>query len=196
MFREATTPDDAPLEELDLSLYCTNRWHAIDAAAYLIRSRRLVDHTISFDTTPAALTGNLGVCDYIHVGMDWRRYDAVANGIILADGTLVTTQPDAMGPGSYEAIVWDGGSGDPAPGTVVVAGDGTATPTNHLFALESAGSRLTCYKTERVSVGRDGTISVEASHHPTDEADVALIGKDWPTYAVDGSDPNWVLEEW
>jgi hypothetical protein len=196
VIREASTPDDAPLEELNLATFCTSRWHAIDAGAYALRTRRLVDHTISFDTTPAALIGGISVCDYIHLAMDWQKFNAVANGIVLADGTLVTTRPGSMGAGAYPAVLWDGSSADPTRGTLTVAADGTATPVNRLFAVESAGTRLDTYKIERVSMKRDGVISVEASHHPTDAAGISLIGKDWPTYAADGSDPNWVLEEW
>jgi hypothetical protein len=51
--REAGGSDSDPVEPLDLSSSCTNRWHLIDAAKFLIRYRRLVGDPISFETTYA-----------------------------------------------------------------------------------------------------------------------------------------------
>jgi hypothetical protein len=196
ILREVGTPDDAPLLDLPLSDYCTSRWHGIDAAAFNLRYRQLVDHTIAFDTTPAALLGGIAVNDYFQVGMDWSKYNAVANGIILNDGTLVTSKPQDMPAGSYPAVVWDGSTSPPYETNVVVAANGTATPVNHLFALQSTGTTLNMYKAEKVTMRRNGVISIQASHHPVNDEGIALLGINWPTYAADNSDPNWVYEEW
>ena len=58
--READTPEDAPLEKIDLSDYCTSQQHAIDVAKWQCRTRRLVTHTVSFKTVPSEAALDLG----------------------------------------------------------------------------------------------------------------------------------------
>jgi hypothetical protein len=70
LVREAGSSDTDPIEALDLSDYCTNRDHAIDAAKYLIRMRRIPTHTIKFQTTYEGVLARLAPSDYIQVVMD------------------------------------------------------------------------------------------------------------------------------
>jgi hypothetical protein len=181
-----------PIKEFDLSDYCTSRRHLIDALCYAIRVQRLVDHTITFRTTPDGITAGLGTGDYIKVAYELVSFDRFAHGIITNDGLLVTTQPDKMAPGSYPALTWDGSATDPTERSIIVAADGTATPAGVMFAVKDAKSELRVYTITKISMSRDGYIDITAAHHPCDEQGYSLLAKNWTTYV---SDANWFIRE-
>lgn len=187
-----------PIETFDLSAYCTNVEHAIDFACYLIRTRRLITHSIKFSTTPDGLTSGLGTGDYIKVAMDHTFYDEFANGAILADGTLITTQPDNTPAGTYPAALWAGSTEPVFDGQVVVASNGTASPAGHLFVLKQVDKQVRTYKIESISINQEGIIDIEAVHHPVDDYGISLIGKNFPTFSQAEqryvSDTNWVIQ--
>ena len=184
--KEAGRPDTDPIETLDLTDYCTSPTHAIDAAAYLIRNRRLVDHLVRFSTTPEGITASLASGDYTNVAYDLINFDAYAHGVITNSGVLVTTRPDLMTTGTpHPCLTWDGSENDPIEQDVSVNADGTATPTGIMFARKNTNSMLKVYEITRISLDLAGVVQVEASYHPTDDAGLSLIAKDWPTYATD-----------
>jgi hypothetical protein len=87
------------------------REHAIDAAKFIIRMRRIPTHAISFRTTHEGALAKLGPSDYIRVAMDETQYDEFNNGVVTADGALVSTKQ--LTDGSYNVIAWDGTEGTP-----------------------------------------------------------------------------------
>jgi hypothetical protein len=189
---EVGTSPTAPVESLDLSKWCTNYQQAIDAACYLIRFRRLANHRISFRTTPDILATQLESGSIIKVAIDVTNYDQAAQGFITADGKLVTTRPDIApsAAGSYPALLWDGTGNDAADGNVVIDAGGVASPAGHFFAIASANTTTRTYEISKLSFSADGVVSVEAFHHPLDEAGMSLLGVNWTTYATDA---NWVI---
>jgi len=188
LLREKSQPITAPLEELDLSDYCTSEQHLIDGMAFIIRRRRLVDHTISFATTPEGLTAGLASGDYIQVAYDLIYFDRYAHGVVTNSGQLVTTRPDLMAAGSHLCLTWDGSSADPTERQVVVATDGTATPTGIMFARKDVSQDLRTYEITKLSMERDGKINIEATCHPCDANGYSLLTQNWPT---DVSDAYW-----
>jgi hypothetical protein len=188
--KEAARPDTDPIEELDLSDYCTSPRHAIDASCMVIRMRRLVDHTIRFSTTPEGLTASLASGDYIQVAYDLIYFDSYAHGVVTNGGQLVTTRPDLMTTGSHACLTWDGSDEEPIEQNVVVSADGTATPTGIFFARKNTGSQLRTYEVTRINIDQAGVIAVEAMVSPTDSNGISLLTKDWTTYA---SDANWTV---
>jgi hypothetical protein len=92
LVREASGSATDPVESLDLSDYVTSRAHAIDAAKFIIRMRRISTHAISFRTTHEGALAKLGPSDYIRVAMDETQYDEFNNGVVTADGALVSTK--------------------------------------------------------------------------------------------------------
>jgi hypothetical protein len=130
LVREATGSETDPIEQLDMSAYCTSREHAIDAAKFLVRMRRIPTHTITFKTTHDGMTAGLAPGDYIKVAMDATEYDEFNNGVVTPEGALVSTK--ALANGTYDVIAWDGTEGTPpADATLIVSGN-TATPTGIL----------------------------------------------------------------
>lgn len=195
LVREATTPENAALETIDMSDFCTNVHHAIDAAAYVIRVRRLVTHSIRFRCTPDNLVAVLGTGDYIRVAMDTTFYDEFANGVILADGTVVTTRPELMTPGSHACTVWDGSSNPPSDVTITVQEDGTVTsPRGVVFVRKTVTSQVRTYKIESLSITQDMEIEIEAVEHPTDSAGYSRLAKNFPN-SSGRTDAYWYIDQ-
>jgi len=178
----------APVESLDLSDYCTSREHAIDAAKYIIRMRRIPTHVISFRTTHEGALAKFGPSDYIRVAMDATQYDEFNNGVVTAAGALVSTKP--LTDGTYAVIAWDGTEGTPpADATLTVGGSGTtATPTGVVFTLKLPSTQVRTYQIERVTPDEEGTFTIEAVHMPTNASGILELADGFDTAG------NWVIE--
>lgn len=190
LVRETSASDSDPIEPFDLSAYCTNYEHAVDFACYVIRVRRLITHTIKFSTTPDGIDAGLRAGDYIKVALDYTFYDEFANGVILADGTVVSTRPDLLPPGVHDVVYWDGSENPVVDGSITISSDGLASPVGIVFVKKSVNSEVRVYKIESISLGENGVIDIEAVHYPVDENGISMIGKNWTTYT---SDSNWIV---
>ena len=160
-------------ETLDMSDYCTTREHAIDAAKFLIRMRRVPDHTITFKTTYEAVLSDISPGDYIKVALDATDYDDYNNGVVLDDGTLISTKP--ISDGTYTVYAWNPTSGsDPAAITnFTVSNQGTtATPAGILFTAIKNSQAARTYQIERITADQDGTFTVEALHMPVNASGI------------------------
>jgi hypothetical protein len=176
--REATASDSDPVEPLDLQLSCTNRWHLIDAAKYLIRWRRLVGDPISFETTYAGVLRPIAPEDHIAVAYDEALNDLYSNGAVLDDGTLVASEP--LQDGSYEVLAWDGTT-PPGPTlqTLVVSSGGRKGNLLGSVWTRTAPPQLRTYRVMRVAPTDDGRLRIDAVLMPTDETGRLLLCQDW-----------------
>jgi hypothetical protein len=176
-----------PIESLDLSDYVTNRQQAIDAAKFVVRMRRIPTHVISFRTTHEGALAKFGPSDYIRVAMDETQYDEFNNGVVTAQGTVVSTKP--LFPGTYEVIAWDGTEGSPPVDTnLVISSDGTATPAGVVFTVKKVGTQVRTYQIERVTPDEEGAFTIEAVHMPTNSSGVLKLAE-----AFDDAG-SWVIE--
>jgi hypothetical protein len=179
--------DTDPVEALDLSDYVTNRDQAIDAAKYIIRMRRIPTHVISFRTTHEGALAKLGPSDYIRVAMDETQYDEFNNGVVTAEGAVVSTQ--TLFAGTYDVIAWDGTEGvPPADTSLVISSDGTATPRGIVFTVKKAGTQVRTYQIERVTPDEEGTFTIEAVHMPTNSSGVLKLAEAFDDVG------SWVIE--
>lgn len=187
---EDGTCSNAPVESLDLSKWCTNYQQAIDAACYLIRFRRLADHRISFQTTPDIIGAQLASGSIIKVAIDVTNYDRAVQGFITSTGRIVSTRPDLVptANGSYPALLWDGVN-EAIDGNITIA-SGVASPAGRFFAIAAPETLVRTYEISKLSFSADGIITVEAFHHPVDEAGMSLLGVNWTTYETDA---NWTI---
>ena len=181
--REVGVSEDAPLETVDLGDYCTSQVHAIDVAKWKIRSRRLIDHSVKFKTTPTEASLDIG--SVFKLGLETVTYDQPANGAIAADGTVTSWPP--LADGSYPVLFWDG-TGSQIQETELIIQDGRCDRRNAVFCLRNQTQRAATYKTQSVSFDEDGNIEVEAAYFPTDETGTSLLTKDWNV-----SD-KWIIE--
>lgn len=175
LVRETSASATDPIEQIDMSSYCTSREHAIDAAKFIIRMRRIPQHVISFSTTHDGVMSNIAPGDYIKVAMDETEYDEFNNGAVTAEGALVSTK--ALANGSYNVVAWDGTeSTPPADATLVVSNNGkTATPTGIVFTVKITSTQIRVYQIESIKSGDDGLFTIEAMHMPVNSSGVLEV---------------------
>lgn len=188
LVREAAVPDTAPIESIDMSDYATNPQHAIDAAKFVAKFRRLSTHGIRFETTYEGVLVGLAPGDFIRVAMDTNVYDEFNNGVVTADGTLVSTQQLAAG--GHNVLLWNGDSGTlPSLGTINVSADGKrATPAGVVFTVVRANRQVQTYQVESIEPSEEGYLAIEAVHTPTNDNGVLRL--------ADGlfSNAGWVIQ--
>jgi hypothetical protein len=176
--REASASDSDPVVPLDMKASCTNSWHLIDAAKYLIRWRRLVGDPIRFETTYAGMLRPISPEDHIAVAYDETLEDLYSNGAVLADGTLVASEP--LDDGSYEVLAWDGTTPPgPTVQTLTVSGDGTTGNLLNSAWTRTAAPQVRTYRVMRVTPTDDGRQKIEAVLMPTDASNRLLLSLDW-----------------
>jgi len=189
--REALVSESgyAPLDtvSLDMTDYCTQRDHAIDAAKFIIRMRRLADHTVTFKVTHESIYSNIAPGDYIKVAMDATEYEHYNNGVVTNEGGLVSTEP--LSDGTYNVYAWNPSSGnDPAAATLTVSNGGTtASPTGILFTEIISNQASRTYQVERIAADQDGTFTIEALHMPVNSSGVPLVADGFDTAG------NWTI---
>ena len=184
VFEESET---YPIEQLDMSGYCTSREHAIDAAKFLVRMRRIPTHTITFKTTHDGLTAALAPGDYIKVAMDETEYDEFNNGVVTHEGALVSTK--TLANGTYNVIAWDGTEGTPpADTTLTVSNSGkTASPAGIVFTVKLPSTQVRVYQIERIAPDDDGAFTIEAMHMPVNSSGILKVADGFDTAG------NWTI---
>jgi hypothetical protein len=181
--RETGVDENAPLEQIDLSDYCTSQKHAIDRAKWELRSRRYTTHSIKFKTTPSEASLDIG--SVFKLGLETVTYNQPANGAIADDGT-VTSWPE-LADGTYTCLLWDGTSSDVEQVELRIEG-GKSTYSNAVFCVKNSTTDAQTYKTQSISYDQDGNIEVEATYFPTDSTGTSLLTQGW------NESNNWVIE--
>ena len=179
--KENTTPDDAPLEQVDATAFATSQQQAIDIAKFICRSKRLVTHTIGFSTTPPESSLDIG--SVFKLGLETVNYNQPQNGAIASTGEVTAWPP--LSDGSYSVLLWDGT--DLQETTITVSG-GKSSPAGSIFCLQNTTPRAGTYKTQSLSFDEDGNILVEATFFPTDDSGISLIAKGFDEQS------NWTIE--
>jgi len=191
--REASTPEGATMQSLDMSDYCTNPAHAIDAAKYIIRMRRIPTHSIRFTTTHEGVLAQMAPSDYIRVAMDSTEYDQFNNGVVTASGALVSTK--SLNDGAYDVIAWNGEAATaPYDTTLAVSANGSqATPTGIVFTVKIPSTQVRTYQIERITPNDDGTFTIEAVHMPTNGSGVLNLAESIELGGT-ASSANWTIQ--
>lgn len=187
LVRETLATAENRVEQIDVSDFCTTRQHAIDAAKYIIRLRRIPTHVCSFTTTHEAVLTNIGPGDYIRIALDSTQYDEFNNGVVTNTGALSSTK--ALANGTYAVIAWDGSSTPPNDTNLVVINDGkTATPTGVVFTVKNVSSQVRTYQIESIQPNEDGSFQIECVHMPTLADGMLEISSGFDTPS------NWIIE--
>jgi hypothetical protein len=189
LVRESSASETVSLETIDMSDYCTSRQHAIDAAKFVVRMRRIPTHTVSFTTTHEGVLMAMAPGDYIKVGMDATEYDEFNNGVVTPEGALVSTK--SLADGSYAVIAWNGDSDTtPADTTLAVSNNGkAATPTGIVFTVKLPSTQVRTYQIERITPTEEGTFTIEAVHMPTNGSDILELADGFDTAG------NWSIQD-
>lgn len=193
LVREAGTPDDAPLEAIDLASglnnFCTNETHAIDVAKMACRKRRLITNRVRLVTRPDLAGFDPG--KIIKVGMETVTFTSPNNGAVLADGTVVSVPTDGgsepLADGTYDVLLWTG-SGNVQEVSLDVSGGVNNTYPGSVFTIADVGLSSQTYKIQTVAFTPEGDVEMEATEFPLDENNFSLLTAGWN---VPG---NWVIE--
>ena len=163
-------------EVFDMANYCTRRSHAFAAARYLLSIRRRVDHVVRFQTTPQDLSLSPG--DYIRVETAAAPYNSLYNGVVQADGTIVT--PVTLDNDTYTTYVYRQGSDRVTTEEVTVQNNTVtdATLAGALINIPTIARRFGVYMVEELTLTEDGLVNITASHFPVFEDQSSKIVDD------------------
>ena len=151
-----------PIETFDLSGFCTSRQQAEYFAYFAIRSRRLIDHGLTFKTAPQYIQ-HLSPGEYFRLVSEVSHTSRFRNGAKLEDGTVVSKDDVA---GSEDVLYWE-------PGTVGVKSSTLSqAPNGVLFTVKNTTTENKVYKCESISYGEDGLIEVAGSYAPTEPSEL------------------------
>jgi hypothetical protein len=177
--------DADPEESFDLAGFCTSKEHAITFLKYALKLRKVVDHGLSFQTTPQAAM-NLSPGEYFRLVSEVTHTSRFNNGTIGPDGTIQCV--NTLSNGKHSILYWEPGTEGVKAAVVTVAG-GKAQNTNlrnTVFTLNNSTTVNRVYKLESLTYGDDGMVEVSASYAPiTSSGSLAVL--DW------GSD-DFILE--
>ena len=166
--------DGDPEETFDMSGWCTTQEHAYTFARYALKLRQLVDHSVTFETTPQAAM-NLAPGEYFRLVSEVTHTSRFNNGSIGPDGAIQSA--DLLN-GSYPILYWE-------PGTVGVQST-TLTAVNGrtsqaglfgtVFTLNNTTTVNRVYKVETLSYSENSLVEIAASHVPlTSSGSLAIL---------------------
>ena len=175
--RFADETEEIPVEEFDMTSFCTNVAHARLFARVALMLRRKVDHSIKFETTPqAAMSLNPG--EYFKFASKVTHTERFASGVIDQAGNVISSEGIQ---GSISIVYWQ-------PGTTAVRDAQLRVDSNMitnqsglygcLWSKVSDTENTRIYKCESLSYGEDGLVEVAASYAPlTSRGALAIL--DW-----------------
>ena len=184
-----------PVEVFDMTQFCTRRSHALRFAQYALRIRQLVDHSVSFETTPDA-AHTLSPGDYIRVGvsvmhaeLDRGYKTRLRTGSVSPDGTLQINKDRTVDPGGFPVYYWKPGF-EGIRQTTLKERDGVVLDTalhGSLFTRKDSQIEVRIYKIESITYTEESFVEIAASYVPTTpEGKMSLL--DW-------RDKDFVIED-
>ena len=173
-----------PVELFDLSQFCTSREHALTFAKYALRVRQLVDHAVSFETTPDA-AHNLSPGDYIRVNVSIQHQERdrgytrrLVTGSISEEGII---QANSTFDSNEEVYYWTPGTTevkvgrlDTNAGTVV-----SESMKGVLFTVKKNDSESRIYKVESISFSEESFVEISATYVPVEKSDQTMSTLKW-----------------
>ena len=159
---------DLPLEQFDLTQFCTSQDHAELVAKYFLALRKLVTHTISFSTTCEGLSIQAG--SFIKVITESSPYSSANNGTISASG--IVTSVDELDDGEYNVDIFQTDSEQFAFNQKIRISNGRVTQSkfhNSIFSVVDKSVSENIYVVEQLTFSQEGTVDIVASEHPCND---------------------------
>jgi len=173
----SATGDD-PIETFDLSGFCTSESQALDFAMFALKTRKEVDHGLSFNTAPQYVVG-LVPGDYFRLVSEATHTSRFRNGAITPDGKVVSMDDLT---GTKSVYVWKPGTENVE--TTSINFDSPSSIEAHagkLFTVKNTTTENRIYKVESLSYAEDGLIEVSGSHAPVNASDQLTVLQGWDT---------------
>ena len=165
-----------PRETFDMSVFCTTSQHAARFGRYALRTRQLVDHGLSFETTPQAAM-SLVPGDYFRLYSESTHTSRFANGVISDSGVIQSQTTVSNGDSIY---YWKPGQeGVSGPTAIIIEGglaDSAFRGCVFTIALTNSSDRV--YKLESLTFADDGFVEVAGSYTPlTSDGKLAVLNQ-------------------
>ena len=177
--------DEDPREGFDMSLFCTSFEHASTFLKYALKIRELIDHGVSFQTTPQSAM-HLAPGDYIRLHSEATHTSRFANGVITEDGVIQSQKEITNG---TQIIFWKPGDSDVSEPTAISIRNNLATSRFRgcVFTVPDTSTTDRVYKVESMTYAEDGLIEISGSHTPlTANKTLAILH-----YYNDDEDPSF-----
>ena len=184
-----------PVELFDMTQFCTTREHAVAFAKYALRVRQLVDHSVSFETTPDA-AHNLSPGDYVRVGVSVMHQDKrqgyslrLRTGSVAPDGTLQINKSTVVDPNGFEVYYWKPGFTSVREG-LLIEQDGkvqNAALYGSLFTRKRTSMEVRVYKIESIAYSEESFVEISGSYVP--------LQPDGRMKVLDWDDTEFVVED-
>ena len=164
---EAGNHENDPEETFDMTQFCTVKpraypSHPVTFAQVAIRTRTLVTHSVTFQTTPEMAMG-LIPGQYFRLVSEATHTSRFNNGAVSDAGVLTSTTP--LDSGSYSIYYWTPGSTSVQTGSLSVSGN-TASPRGIVYTLRNSTTEDRIYKVESLTYAEDGLVELTGSHVP------------------------------
>ena len=171
--RRAGVSENAPVIQVDLSSFCTNKQHAEDRAKLECQSKRYITHAVNFKTVPSETGVQAG--SIIKLAIETVYYEQPQNGAISSTGEVTSWAP--IDDGTYTALIWDGNS---LSEREIIISDGKAPGyENSVFSIQTKDQKAETYKVSSVSFDEDGNVDIEALYWPTNNKGESLMTLNW-----------------
>jgi len=183
--RVTDAKDEDPREGFDMSLFCTSFEHASTFLKYALKTRELIDHGVSFQTTPQSAM-HLAPGDYIRLHSEATHTSRFANGVITEDGVIQSQKEITNG---TQIIFWKPGDSDVSEPTAIRINNNLAAAEFRgcVFTVPDTSTTDRVYKVESITYAEDGLIEISGSHTPlTANKTLAILD-----YYNDGDDPSF-----
>ena len=185
-----------PVETFDMTQFCTSRQHAINFAKYALRVRQLIDHSISFETTPDA-AHTLAPGDYIRVGISVMHQERnrgytlrLRTGSVAPDGTLQINKnipiEDTSG---FDVYYWRPGFDGVRQGRLVERDGKVQDSALHgcLFTRKRSEADVRIYRIESIAYSEESFVEITGSYTP--------ISEDKKLRVLEWDDSDFVIED-
>ena len=173
-----------PVEQFDLTQFCTNEEQAIAFGKFALAVRTLITHGIKFQTTPNAAAG-LQPGEYIRVATTVTHLSQNRSGSIDPTGYIQSSA--TLGVGTFPIVYWSANSTAVKETSLTVTSRGAepgpctnqSVLYNSLWCEMVTTSEKRIYKVETISFSDDGLIEISASEAPLNETTGGLATLDW-----------------
>lgn len=162
-------------EDLDLTQFCDNEEQALMVARFALATRKFVNHSIEFRTTPEAVGVQPG--GYIRVMTEEIAFDAASSLYVLSDLTFTSARPIADG--IYQAFVYKSGDSDAAEREIEIKNQRVTDPTLkdalvNVFTLASSDS---IYQVQEITIDENAVVTISAIVVPTESDLSSTVAK-------------------
>jgi hypothetical protein len=163
-----------PMEQIDLSGFCTSHDHAVKVARYFMAIRKYVTKTISFQTLPDQAP--IGPGDFIQVAIEQTTASSGYVGTITGGGQVVT--PVKLPDGAYDAVYYKEGQDSVQEAAITVVNGQVTTPEawGSLFAIRSTTINTQQYVIDQIELDQEGLVNVQASEFPPEISSTTFNG--------------------